>query len=132
MRLFRPNRLNVIFLLPVATVASKGGGCTTTMDNRVTLAADQVEELVIGNSVTIEGESAMAYLDPNGSLRGHDLPRGGSVGEWRLDEAGELCAIWIDQPNAEERCSAVEIVDVNHIAWEGSELLLVQGNPCDL
>ena len=131
MRLFNPNRLNVIFLAPVAVVAAQGNGCSTGPES-VGLTSDQVQEVIVGNTVTTGEQDAFAFVSADGTLRGTNLPSGGTTGEWRVEEDGTLCALWLDQPDTVERCDIVLSLGDNKLQWSGNDLLLVEGNPQNL
>jgi hypothetical protein len=61
MKLFRPNTFRVIFLIPVAVVASRNGGCATTPEVQPgALSAQQIEQTIVGNTMKAAEDEAYA------------------------------------------------------------------------
>lgn len=130
MKLYDPNRLSVIFLIPIA-MAATNGGCSTTPEPGP-LTAEQTVELVTGNTFQIPNEEMYAYADESGSLRGLNLPSGGRVGQWRLDSDGRLCARWNEVDDGAEDCAVLQFTDEDQYVWRETNVVILEGNPKNL
>lgn len=130
MKLHNPNRLSVIFLVPVA-MAATNGGCSTTPEPGP-LTAEQTVEAVTGNTFQIPNEEMYAFADENGRLQGLNLPRGGRVGQWRIDPEGRLCARWNEVDNGAESCATLQFTEEDRFVWQETNLVILEGNPKDL
>lgn len=129
-KFFDPSRLSVIFLVPIAAAAA-GDGCSSTPEPGP-LTAEQTLELVSGNTFQIPNEERYAYADESGSLRGSNLSSGGVNGKWRVDEQGQLCALWNNVDDGAERCGVLAAVDEELVVWQEVTMNILDGNPKEL
>lgn len=129
MKIFGRNRLNVIFLIPVAIALNDGGGCSTQDTSPKPLSKAQIEQVLPGNTVKLAGEESFALVRKDGSLVGFNLPSGGKTGQWRLSDNGILCAKWNEGGKGKENCDQMHYLGGKKYSWGGSELQIVKGNP---
>lgn len=127
MKLFKSNVFHVIFLVPVAMAASNGG-CSQTVEPGP-LTAEATQQLIVGNTVTAKDSKAVAFVAPDGTLRGRDLKSGGTVGTWRISANGVLCAEWTDAPGSPENCDTMNYLGNTDYEWGDQKLGVVEGNP---
>ena len=106
MKLFRRNALSVIFLVPVAIAVSQNRGCATTPEPGP-MSGEQVVATLSGNTVQLTDGEAYAFVEPDGSLKGLNIPSGGRTGEWRVSDKGVLCARWNEVEGRPENCDAL-------------------------
>ncbi len=130
MKLFKPHVTNVIFLAPVAIYASQNGGCSNTPEPGP-LATAQIEELFVGNTIQAEGNGVYAFVDPNGTWRGVNIPNGAKSGKWRLSDNGVLCSE-PDIANSKENCDVVQFDGKDTYDWADGNLKVIKGNPQNL
>ena len=93
MKLYKPNTLNVIFLVPVAIAMSQNGGCASTPEAGP-MTKDQVVAILSENTIKLAEEESYALVRSDGSLKGLNIPNGGTTGSWRVSDNNVLCARW--------------------------------------
>ncbi len=134
MKFFKPTTFNVIFLIPVAVVASRSGGCATTQEARPgPLASEQIEQTIAGNTMKAADQEAYAYVGRDGTLKGLNLPNGATAGQWRVSDNGVLCAAWNTPQGSKENCDQLSLIsrEIGY-QWGGNSLLVLEGNPKNL
>lgn len=131
MRLFNRNKLQVIFLVPVAVAMSDSDGCSSTPPAEP-LTATQISDVLTGNTVTDPDQTSFALVLADGSLRGRDTPNGGTVGDWRVSDNGVLCATWTDVQGGQENCDVVRFTGDKQYSWGGRLFMVIEGNPQNL
>ena len=127
-RFYNRNRLNFIGMT-IAAVAGTSGGCSLFGGGPSPMTAEELVDLTAGNTVQLEASDAFAYVDVDGTLRGMNTPKGGSVGRWRMREDHALCIWWSDIWVAREDCDVVYLRGENEIEWEGNRMFVLPGNP---
>ncbi len=118
--LSRLNRMNFIFLIPLAAKALSSG------DDALT--ADDFKADVVGNTVVAElpEGTAYAYLAPDGTNAGLHPTEGRVSGRWKVDDEGVVCVTW---PTIDiENCSAVVATDENKFSWADRTLEVQPGD----
>lgn len=131
---FQPTTLRVIFLVPVAMALSSedSGGCASTPEPGA-LSKTQIVELLSGNTVQVKGQESYAFVEANGTMRGVNLPSGGTSGNWSVKDDGTLCAVWTNAPDTSERCAKLQFISKDEgYHWIGGNLVIVEGNPQSL
>ena len=131
MKLFKPNTLNVIFLVPVAIAMSQNGSCATTPEPGP-MTKDQVVATLSGNTVKLAAEESYALVGNDGSLKGLNIPSGGKTGSWRVSDNNVLCARWDIAGGAEENCDVLRYQGDKKYQWGGSTFQVLKGNPKNL
>ena len=119
-------------LVPVAIYAtSEGGGCASTPEPRPgTLTAEQVRSTIPGNTFKLVDQEAYAFVDSDGSLRGHNLPNGASKGRWTVGDDGVLCSTWGTPEGEDTNCDTLAFISERiGYQWGGNALILLPGNP---
>ena len=130
MRLYRPGRFNVIFLVPIAASMSDGGGCASSPEPGP-LAKTQIETTLAGNTVQLVDREMYAYVGKDGSLHGLNTPKG-TTGTWRVTDNNVLCATWVQPTEQQEVCDSLRYSGDKTYEWNGNKLVVVEGNPKDL
>ncbi len=131
MKLFKPNTLNVIFLVPVAIAMSQNGGCASTPEPGP-MTKDQVVATLSGNTVKLAAEESYALVGNDGSLKGLNIPSGGKTGSWRVSDNNVLCARWDIAGGGEENCDVLRYQGDKKYQWGGSTFQVLKGNPKNL
>jgi hypothetical protein len=129
MKLYRPNVMNVIMLVPLAMAMSDNGGCSSTPEPGP-ITTEQIQQQFVGNTLQIAGREIFAF-DENGTWRGQNLPNGAKSGTWRLSDNGVLCSK-PDVANSQENCDIVRYVGEADFKWAGGDLKVFEGNPKEL
>ena len=131
MKLFKPNTLNVIFLVPVAIVMAQNGGCASKPEPGP-MTRDQVVATLSDNTVKLAAEESYALVGSDGSLKGLNIPGGGKTGSWRVSDNNVLCARWDIAGGAEENCDVLRYQGDKKYQWGGSTFQVLKGNPKNL
>ena len=131
MKLYKPNTLNVIFLVPVAIAMSQNGGCASTPEPGP-MTKDQVVATLSDNTVKLAAEESYALVGSDGSLKGLNIPSGGKTGSWRVSDNNVLCARWDIAGGGEENCDVLRYQGDKTYQWGGSTFQVLKGNPKNL
>ena len=135
MRLFRRDKLHVIFLAPVAMYAmSENGGCASTPEVAPgPLTAEQVKATIPGNTFKMADQESYAFVGPDGDLKGLNIPNGATAGQWTIADNGVLCADWASPQGAVSNCDVLAFSGAESgYQWGGNTLFLIEGNPKNL
>ena len=135
MRLFRRDKLHVIFLAPVAMYAlSENGGCASTPESRPgPLTAQEIAATIPGNTFKMADQESYAFVDPDGELRGLNVPNGATTGRWSVSDNGVLCASWATPKGEVSNCDALAFFSQEiGYQWGGNTVVLLEGNPKNL
>ncbi len=131
MKLFKPNTLNVIILVPVAIAMSQNGGCASTPEPGP-MTKDQIVATLSDNTVKLATEETYALVGSDGSLKGLNIPSGGTTGSWRVSDNNVLCARWDIAGGGEENCDFLRYQGDKQYQWGGSTFQVLKGNPKNL
>jgi hypothetical protein len=131
MNFFKPNTLNVIILIPVAIAMSQNGGCASTPEPGP-MTKDQVVATISGNTIKLTAEESYALVGSDGSLKGLNIPSGGTTGSWRVSDNDVLCARWDNVGSSQENCDVMRYKGDKEFQWGGSTLQILKGNPKNL
>lgn len=118
----------VIFLVPIVMASKNGGGCSSAPEPGP-LTTTQVEQVLIGNTVSTGNNKSFALVRKDGTLAGRNIPNGGTTGTWRLSDNGVVCAKWKTAKGDKENCDALRFAGGNDYQWGGNSLKIFKGNP---
>ena len=121
---FDPSRMNFIFLIPLAAKALSGDP----------LAAKDVQETFVGNTVTSQFDAGPAYalVAPNGVMYVSFPAEGRITGKYTIAEDGTICVTWNRSAGAVENCGKVVKEDDEKYTWNEKTLKVLKGDPRSL
>ncbi len=128
MKLYDRSRFNVLFLLPLAAVAT-GDGCSSTAET--VIPPTEVIQLLSGNTLSIVDEEIYAFTRADGTMAGKNTKTGGTVGKWWMTDSGELCGDWQDDKEA-VACDKLKIAKDKTYLWLDTKLQIAKGNTQNL
>ena len=133
MRRFFSTCKNYIFVAPIAVAMADDGGCASTKPGP--LSAEQVQSVIVGNTIAKVDHEAYAFIDENGEIRGDVRAADGlkqDTGTWTVDDGGQFCVTWQVTIHAKNNCAEFVALEDDQFSWGGHTLNLEDGNPREM
>ncbi len=121
-RYFDPNRLNLLFLVPLAVMV---------LSDKDAMNAEDLREEFVGNTVVAQLPEGTAYtfVEPGGVARGLHPTEGPINGRYEISDDGVVCVTWPLSSGEIKNCDKTVAKGDQKYSWAVQTIEVILGDP---